>query len=319
MRAEDQASYYKHIEAVLDFHPQITMDDGGDLISFIHLKRKNQIAEIIGSTEETTTGVIRLKSMEKDKALQVPVVAVNHSKTKHMFDNRYGTGQSTLDGIMRATNILLAGKKFVVCGYGWCGKGVAMRARGMGAQVVVTEVDPIKALEALMDGFLVMPIAKASLVGDIFVTVTGDKNVISFANIQKMKDKAILANSGHFNVEIDIDTMEKNSVKRTIRPSVEEYTLANKSRRYLLGEGRLINLAAAEGHPAEVMDMSFANQAEACEFLVKNKDLLENKVYKLPLEIDRKIALLKLDAMGIEIDKLTDEQEKYLTTWQEGT
>ena len=319
VRAEDQASYYKHIEAVLDFHPQITMDDGGDLISFIHLKRKNQIAEIIGSTEETTTGVIRLKSMEKDKALQVPVVAVNHSKTKHMFDNRYGTGQSTLDGIMRATNILLAGKKFVVCGYGWCGKGVAMRARGMGAQVVVTEVDPIKALEALMDGFLVMPIAKASLVGDIFVTVTGDKNVISFANIQKMKDKAILANSGHFNVEIDIDTMEKNSVKRTIRPSVEEYTLANKSRRYLLGEGRLINLAAAEGHPAEVMDMSFANQAEACEFLVKNKDLLENKVYKLPLEIDRKIALLKLDAMGIEIDKLTDEQEKYLTTWQEGT
>jgi len=320
VRGEDKKTYYRHIEAILDQRPQITMDDGGDLISVLHKDRVNQLAEVIGSNEETTTGVIRLKAMERDNALKIPVMAVNYSMTKHMFDNRYGTGQSTIDGIMRATNLLLSGKKFVVCGYGWCGRGLAQRARGMGASVTVTEVDAVKALEAGMDGFTVMPISDASPIGDIFVTVTGDKNVITWKNIQKMKDGSVLANSGHFNVEIDVAEMEKQATKKSrIRPAVDEYILKDGSRRYLLGEGRLINLAAAEGHPAEVMDMSFANQALACEWLVINRGKLENKVYRLPENLDREIAKLKLVAMGIKIDKLTKEQKNYLSSWQEGT
>ena len=319
-RGEDKNTYYRHIEEVLDKRPRITLDDGGDLISILHTQRKKQLSEIIGSNEETTTGVIRLKAMERDNALRVPVMAVNYSLTKHMFDNRYGTGQSTIDGILRATNILLAGKKFVVCGYGWCGRGLAKRARGMGAQVTVTEVDPVKALEAVMDGFEVMTVNKASKSGDIFVTVTGDKNVITWENIRLMKNGAILANSGHFNIEIEVEKMKINSKKvRRLRPSVEEYTLKDGSKRYLLGEGRLVNLAAAEGHPAEVMDMSFANQALACEWLIKNKGKMENRIYQLPEKIDREIASLKLNAMGIKIDKLTAEQRDYLTSWSEGT
>ena len=317
---EDKETYYRHIYSVLDYHPQITMDDGGDLIYTLHTERQKQLKELLGSNEETTTGVIRLKAMEKDKALKVPVVAVNYSQTKHMFDNRYGTGQSTLDGILRATNILLAGKKFVVAGYGWCGRGLAMRARGMGANVIVTEIDSVKALEAVMDGFLVMPINKAAESGDIFVTVTGDKNVITLSDILKMKDGTILANSGHFNLEIDLDSLKKETKSiRKIKQSVEEYILKNGTKRYVLAEGRLVNLAAAEGHPDEVMDMSFANQALAAEYLVKNRGKLENKVYQLPSEIDKNIARLKLLAMGITIDKLTAEQEKYLSSWQEGT
>ena len=320
VRGEDQKTYYKHIEAVLDELPQITMDDGGDLVSVVHTKRKNQLDSMIGSTEETTTGVIRLKSMEKEKVLKVPVVAVNYSQTKHMFDNRYGTGQSTIDGILRSTNILLAGKKIVVVGYGWCGRGVASRARGMGAQVIVCEVDAVRALEAVMEGYEVMNMEQASRKGDIFVTVTGNKSVISLDHILRMKSGSILCNSGHFNVEIDILSLEKSAVKkRRVRHEVSEFTLSDRSIRYVLAEGRLINLAAAEGHPAEVMDMSFANQALACEFLVKNKGKLENKVYKLPDEIDNRIASLKLEAMGIKIDKLTEEQKKYLSSWQEGT
>src|SRR3989344_3133724 len=320
VRGEDKKTYYRHIEAILDQRPQITMDDGGDLISVLHKDRVNQLAEVIGSNEETTTGVIRLKAMERDNALKIPVMAVNYSMTKHMFDNRYGTGQSTIDGIMRATNLLLSGKKFVVCGYGWCGRGLAQRARGMGASVTVTEVDAVKALEAVMDGFTVMPISDASPIGDIFVTVTGDKNVITWKNIQKMKDGSVLANSGHFNVEIDVAEMEKQATKKSrIRPAVDEYILKDGSRRYLLGEVRLINLAAAEGHPAEVMDMSFANQALACEWLVINRGKLENKDYRLPENLDREIAKLKLVAMGIKIDKLTKEQKNYLSSWQEGT
>lgn len=320
VNGEDKQSYYRHINSVLDFHPQITMDDGGDLIFTIHTKRRNQLNEIIGSNEETTTGVIRLRAMEKDKALEVPVIAVNYSQTKHMFDNRYGTGQSTIDGILRATNILLAGKKFVVCGYGWCGRGLANRARGMGASVIITEIDPVKALEAVMDGFEVMKIADAAKIGDIFVTVTGDKHVISFEHIKTMKDKAILANSGHFDIEIDLNTLSKKSQKiRRIKTNVEEYQLSGGSRRYVLSQGRLVNLAAAEGHPDEVMDMSFANQALACEYLVKNKGRLQNKVYQLPEDIDKNIAALKLKALGISIDKLTEEQKKYLSSWKEGT
>lgn len=320
IKGEDKISYYHHLNQVLDFHPQITLDDGADLVSLLHSERKFQLKEVIGSNEETTTGIIRLKAMEKDKALKIPVFAVNDSDTKHMFDNRYGTGQSTLDGIMRATNILLAGKKFVICGYGWCGRGLASRARGMGAHVIITEVDSIKALEAVMDGFTVMPISEAVKSGDIFVTVTGDKNVISLEHIMKMKNGAIIANSGHFNVEVAVDALtRKAKATRKIREYVDEYTLKDGTKRYVLGEGRLINLAAAEGHPAEVMDMSFANQALACEFWIKNKNKLEVKVYSIDRKMDQEIARLKLEAMGIKIDKLTMEQKHYLGSWQEGT
>ncbi len=320
IKGEDTKTYYKHLNNVLDMHPHITMDDGADLVSLLHKERPKQLPEMIGSSEETTTGVIRLKAMAADNALKIPVYAVNDSDTKHMFDNRYGTGQSTLDGIMRATNILLAGKRFVVAGYGWCGRGLASRARGMGALVIVTEVDPIKALEAVMDGYEVMRIADAARVGDIFVTVTGDKNVISFEHMIKMKDGAIIANSGHFNVEIAIDALEaKSKSKRTIREFVDEYTLKDGTKRYVLGEGRLINLAAAEGHPAEVMDMSFANQALAAEFFVQNRGKLSVQVYTVSPQMDREIAKLKLIAMGVKFDTLTSEQKHYLNSWQEGT
>lgn len=321
IKGEDSKTYYQHLNAALDYHPQITMDDGADLVSLLHTKRQNQIKEIIGSSEETTTGVIRLKAMEKDKALRLPVVAVNDSDTKHLFDNRYGTGQSTIDGIIRATNMLLAGKKFVVCGYGWCGRGVAMRARGMGADVIVTEVDSVKALEAAMDGFLVMTLDKAiAEKADIIVSVTGDKHVISLPHMKKMKDGAVIANSGHFDVEIDMAGLEKyKKSKRRIRHQLDEYVLPNGKKLYVLGEGRLVNLAAAEGHPAEVMDMSFANQALAAEWLHANSKKLEPKVYVLPKELDTKVALLKLQAMGITIDVLTEEQKRYLSSWTEGT
>jgi len=319
-KGEDNADYYRHLRTVLDFHPQITMDDGADLISELHKNRKKQIKEMFGSSEETTTGVIRLRAMEKDGALKLPVLAVNDSKTKYLFDNRYGTGQSTIDGILRATNILLAGKNFVVVGYGWCSRGIAMRARGMGAKVIVCEVNPVRALEALMDGFQVMKMSKAVTIGDIFVTATGDKYVIGQKHLKKMKDGAILANSGHFNVEINIPALEKMAKKkRRLRPFLDEYQLVDGRRIYLLGEGRLINLAAGEGHPAEVMDMSFANQALAVEFFLKNKGKLENRVYKLPSKIDQKVARIKLEAMGASIDCLTREQKKYLTSWKEGT
>lgn len=320
IKGEDTKTYYQHLNAVLDTHPQITMDDGADLVSLLHKERPKQITEMIGSSEETTTGVIRLKAMEKDKALKIPVFAVNDSDTKHMFDNRYGTGQSTLDGIMRATNMLLAGKVFVVAGYGWCGRGLASRARGMGALVVVTEVDPIKALEAVMDGFQVMRLKDAVKVGDIFVTVTGDKNVISLDHIIHMKDGAKIANSGHFNVEVAVEELEKRAKsKRTVRTYVDEYTLKDGTKRFILGEGRLINLVAAEGHPAEVMDMSFANQALAAEFFVKNRDRLKVKVYTISKKMDSEIARLKLAAIGVKIDRLTAEQKHYLHSWQEGT
>lgn len=320
IKGEDTKTYYKHLNAVLDTHPNITMDDGADLVSLLHKERPDQLSEIIGSSEETTTGVIRLKAMAKDGALKIPVYAVNDSDTKHMFDNRYGTGQSTIDGILRATNILLAGKKFVIAGYGWCGRGLASRARGMGAHVVVTEVDAVKALEAVMDGFEVMRIGDAARSGDIFVTVTGDKNVISLDHIMRMKDGAIIANSGHFNVEVAVDELEKKAIsRRQIREYVEEFTLKGGSRRYVLGQGRLINLAAAEGHPAEVMDMSFANQALAAEFFVKQKGKLKVQVYMISPEMDREIAKLKLIAMGIKFDTLTKEQHHYLNSWQEGT
>jgi adenosylhomocysteinase len=333
IKGEDNKTYYNHLNAVLEFKPQITMDDGADLINLVHKfkiqgakgkttiqKSKTEQWEFYGSSEETTTGVIRLKAMEKDKALMVPVVAVNDSDTKHLFDNRYGTGQSTIDGIMRATNILLAGKTFVVCGYGWCSRGIAMRAKGMGANVVVTEVDPVRALEAAMDGYRVMKISQAAKIGDIFVTATGDKQVISLAMINQMKSGAILANSGHFDVEVDVAGLERTKKsKRRIRPSLDEYVLAGRKKVYLLGEGRLVNLAAAEGHPAEVMDMSFANQALAAEYFIKNKGKLENKVYVLPQRLDQQVAKLKLKAMGMSIDRLTREQKKYLSSWQEGT
>ena len=320
IKGESGKTYYEHLGSVLDCHPQITMDDGGDLVTLLHTKRKNQLSEIIGSSEETTTGVIRLRAMEKEGVLGVPVIAANDSDTKHLFDNRYGTGQSTLDGIIRATNILLAGKYFVVCGYGYCGRGLAMRAKGMGAKVIVTEVNPVRALEAGMEGYDVAKIEDASKIGDIFVTVTGDINVITADNMVTMKNGAILANSGHFNVELDLTGLEKKKKsKRTVRPYVEEYILPSGKRLYVLGEGRLINLVAAEGHPAEVMDMSFANQALAAEYLIKNKGKLENKVYRLPEKIDQEIARLKVKAMGWGLDDLTPEQKKYLTSWQEGT
>jgi len=320
IKGEDNKTYFEHLNAVLDVHPTITMDDGGDLIYALHTSRKAQLKELIGSSEETTTGVIRLKAMEKEGALKLPVIAVNDSDTKHLFDNRYGTGQSTIDGILRATNILLAGKTFVVGGYGWCSRGIAMRAAGMGANVIVTEVDPIRGLEAAMDGYRVMTMSDAAKVGDIFVSATGDKHVISLNIMKNMKDGAIVANSGHFDVEIDMAGLEKlKKTKRRLRPSLDEYVLPTGKKLYILGEGRLVNLAAAEGHPAEVMDMSFANQALAAEFFVKNKGKLTNKVHVLPRDLDLQVASLKLDAMGIGIDTLTKEQQKYLSSWDEGT
>jgi len=320
IKGEDEEIYYQHIEAVLSKKPHITMDDGADLISTLHKNHPELIENVIGGTEETTTGVIRLKAMAKDGALKYPVIAVNEALTKHLFDNRYGTGQSTIDGILRATNRLLSGSVFVVAGYGWCGKGVAMRAKGMGAEVIVTEIDPIKAIEARMDGFRVMPMAKAAKSGDIFCTVTGDINVIREEHFKVMKDGAIVSNSGHFNVEIDIPALEKMAVKkRSVRDFVDEYTMEDGRRIYLLAEGRLVNLSAAEGHPASVMDMSFANQALSAEYLVKEKKNLRQDVYVVPGHIDRQVAELKLKAMGIEIDELTPEQIEYLNSWEMGT
>ncbi len=321
---ESQEVYYRHLRQVLDQHPKITMDDGADLISLLHKERPDQIAEIIGSSEETTTGVLRLKNMEKDGALKLPVVAVNESKTKHLFDNRYGTGQSVIDGILRATNILLAGKTFVICGYGWCGKGVAMRAKGMGAKIIVCEVDPIKALEAVMDGFEVMPIDDAAAKGDVFVTVTGNKNVIDSVAIESLKSGAILANAGHFDVEINIDYLKQHSLEvKEINRNLTSYLMKRDDGRdylvHVLSEGRLVNLAAADGHPAEVMDMSFANQALAAEWLLTNETLLLQNVHSLPEELDKEVAKLKLLAMNVKIDRLTTEQEAYLMGWKEGT
>lgn len=320
VKGEDNKLYYKHINQALDQRPHITMDDGADLVSTLHTARQDLIRNIIGSTEETTTGVIRLRSMQKAGTLAFPVIAVNDSQTKFMFDNRYGTGQSTLDGIIRATNILLAGSTVVVAGYGWCGRGLAMRARGLGANVIVTEVDSVKGLEAVMDGFRVMPMAQAAKLGDVFVTVTGNLNVVRPEHFRAMKDGAIVCNSGHFNVELDIDGLKKISKSvRTTREFVEEYTLKSGSRVVILGEGRLINLAAAEGHPASVMDMSFANQALAAEMLVKKGKSMEKRVYALPVEIDQRIAQIKLQALGTRIDLLTPEQKKYLASWEMGT
>lgn len=320
LRGIDQKGYYQHISKTLDCKPQLTMDDGADLVTMIHKSRKELIANIIGGTEETTTGVIRLRSMEKDGILQYPIIAVNDALTKHLFDNRYGTGQSTIDGLLRSTNILLAGKIVVICGYGWCARGVANRARGMGARVIVTEVDPLKALEAVMDGFQVTTIKQAARIGDIFITLTGNKNVISKSEFIIMKNGAILANAGHFNVEIDIATLEKLAVeKEEVRNGVLSYIFPNQKRLYLLAEGRLLNLAAAEGHPASVMDMSFANQALSIEYLARKANSLLKKVYSVPQEIDRQIALLKLQSMGIKIDKLSTLQRNYLGSWQEGT
>ncbi len=321
IKGEDNVTYYKHITAALDHKPHMTMDDGADLVSTIHKERRELLDEIVGGTEETTTGVIRLRAMAADKALQFPVIAVNDAMTKHFFDNRYGTGQSTLDGIIRATNVLLAGKVFVVVGYGWCARGLAMRARGMGSQVVVTEVDPLKALEAVMDGYQVMPMAQAAKIGDIFCTLTGDINVVDKHHFEVMKDGAIVANSGHFNVEINIPALAElaKGEPKLVRPFVEQYEMKDGRKINLLGEGRLINLAAAEGHPASVMDMSFANQALSAEYMVKNADKLEKKVYTVPAEIDAEIARIKLEAMGVSIDTLTAEQVKYLNSWEEGT
>ena len=320
IRGIDKNSYYRHITKTLDIKPNITMDDGADLVSTIHSKRKNLIKDIIGGTEETTTGVIRLRSMEKEGALQYPIIAVNDALTKHLFDNRYGTGQSTIDGLLRATNILLAGKIVVICGYGWCARGVANRARGMGARVIITEIDHLKALEAVMDGFQVTTIRKAAKTGDIFITLTGNKNVISKKEFLLMKDGVILANSGHFNVEIDLPSLEELTInKEAVRDNVVSYRLKDEKRIYLLAEGRLLNLAAAEGHPASVMDMSFANQALCIEYLFKEGKSLSKKVYSVPRDIDQKIAFLKLESIGIKIDQLTSEQKRYLASWQEGT
>ena len=319
-KGEDDVTYYKNLRAVLDHKPQITMDDGADLVSTIHRERRDLLEGIIGGTEETTTGVIRLRAMAADGALEFPVMAVNDAMTKHFFDNRYGTGQSTIDGIIRATNMLLAGKNFVVAGYGWCGRGLANRARGMGANVIVTEVDPLVALEAVMDGFRVMPMLEAAKVGDIFITVTGDLNVVDKEDFEVMKDGALVGNSGHFNSEINLPALESMSVnKRLVRPFVEAYELSDGRSINVLGEGRLINLAAAEGHPASVMDMSFANQALGAEYMIKHQGSLEKRVYNVPEEIDREIARLKLESMGVMIDTLTPEQVKYLNSWEEGT
>jgi adenosylhomocysteinase len=320
IKGEDHETYYRHIHAVIDSLPQITMDDGADVVGLLHTERTDAAKGVIGGTEETTTGVIRLKSMEQDGVLRYPIIAVNEAMTKHMFDNRYGTGQSTLDGIIRATNRMIAGKTVVVVGYGWCGRGFATRAKGHGADVVVLEVDPLRALEALMDGFRVMPMAEVAPVGDVFVTATGDIHVIRKEHFEVMKDGAIVANTGHFNVEIDIPALESLSVaRRQVREFVEEFTLADGRNIYLLGEGRLINLAAAEGHPSSVMDMSFANQALAAEFMVKNAASLEKKVYDVSAEQDEQIARLKLASLGAGIDTLTPEQVKYLGSWNQGT
>ncbi|HEY97832.1 MAG TPA: adenosylhomocysteinase [Dehalococcoidia bacterium] len=320
IKGEDEKTYYKHINTALDHKPQLTIDDGADLVSTIHTQRRDLIDGVYGGAEETTTGIIRLRSMYRAGQLKYPIIAINDAQTKHFFDNRYGTGQSTLDGITRATNILWAGKKVVVCGYGWCGRGLAMRARGMGAHVIVIEVEPVYALEAVMDGYQVMPLLEAAKIGDIFITVTGDKNVIDKKHFEVMKDGAILANSGHFNAEINIPALEAMSKKkRTVRTYVEEYTLGDGRCLYLLGEGRLINLAAAEGHPASVMDMSFANQALCMEYMVQNKGKLDIRVHPVPEEIDSEVARLKLKAIGVAIDTLTAEQQKYLASWEEGT
>jgi adenosylhomocysteinase len=320
IKGEDNDTYYAHIEAAVDHKPQLTMDDGADVIGILHAHRREQLGDVIAGTEETTTGVIRLKALERDGALGFPVIAVNEANTKHLFDNRYGTGQSTIDGIIRATNVLLAGRKFVVAGYGWVGRGVAMRARGLGAHVIVTEVDSLRALEAVMDGYEVLPMAKAAEIGDIFCTATGDKGVIAREHMERMKDGAILCNTGHFNVEIEIPALRSLAAEtRTAREFVEEFRLEDGRRLYLIADGRLVNLSAAEGHPAQVMDMSFANQALSAEWAVANAATLERKVYPVPQDIDDEIARLKLDTLGVEIDRLTEEQAKYLASWDEGT
>jgi adenosylhomocysteinase len=320
IKGEDNLTYYKHINAAIDHKPHITMDDGADVVSTLHKDRRELLENVIGGTEETTTGVIRLRAMAADGALAFPVVAVNDAMTKHFFDNRYGTGQSTMDGIIRATNVLIAGKTFVVGGYGWCARGLAMRARGMGANVIVTEIDPLKALEAVMDGFRVMPMIEAAPIGDIFCTLTGDLHVLDKHHFEVMKDGAIISNSGHFNVEINIPALEEMADEKIrVRPMIDQFLLPDGRRLNLLAEGRLVNLAAAEGHPSSVMDMSFANQALSAEFMVRNSDNLDNKVYPVPEEIDAEIARLKLESMDIDIDVLTDEQIKYLNSWQEGT
>jgi adenosylhomocysteinase len=320
IRGEDEKRYYKHINTALDHKPQLTVDDGADLVTTLHSKRAELIGDVIGGTEETTTGVIRLRSLEKAGKLKYPLIAINDARTKYLFDNRYGTGQSTIDGITRATNILWAGRAVVVCGYGWCGHGAALRAQGLGARVIVTEVEPVRALEAVMDGYQVMPIVEAARIGDVFITVTGDINVIDKAALQAMKDGAILANSGHFNVEINIPALASLAkTKRQIKPLVDEYTLKDGRRLYLLAEGRVVNLAAAEGHPASVMDMSFANQALCLEYLVKKRGSLKARVYPVPEAIDEQVARLKLESMGINIDSLTPEQKQYLASWEQGT
>jgi len=320
IKGEDNETYYQHILAAIDHRPQITMDDGADLVNVLHSKRQDVLDYVIGGTEETTTGLLRLRAMAREGVLRYPIIAVNDADTKHMFDNRYGTGQSTIDGIIRATNFLLAGSKFVIAGYGWCGRGLASRARGAGAEVIVTEIDPTKALEAVMDGFRVMSMPEAARIGDVFCTVTGNKNVLTNEHFEVMKNGAIIANSGHFNVEIDIPSLEKmSSSKRTTRQFVEEYSLKDGRKINLLGEGRLINLASAEGHPPSVMDMSFADQALSVEFIVKNASQLEKTVHKVPEELDKRVARLKLESMGIKIDRLTPEQEEYQAGWSEGT
>ncbi len=320
IKGEDKATYYSHIVSALDHKPEITMDDGADLVTMILTKRQDLLSGVMGGTEETTTGVIRLRSMANDGVLKFPIISVNDADTKHLFDNRYGTGQSTIDGILRATNLLFAGLRVVVCGYGWCGRGVAMRAKGLGSDVIITEVNPTRALEAIMDGFRVMPLTEAAKVGDVFVTVTGDKSVISGEHFKLMKDGAVVANSGHFNVELNLLALEKLAVKkRQTRDFVDEYTLKGGRKIYVLGEGRLINLAAAEGHPAVVMDMSFADQALSVEYMVKNAKKLEAKVYPVPTDIDQNVARLKLESLGVRIDSLTREQAKYLASWSEGT
>jgi adenosylhomocysteinase len=320
IKGEDNATYYAHVSAALDHKPQLTMDDGADLVTTLLTKRTDLVPNVIAGTEETTTGVIRLRAMAADGTLKYPIIAVNDAQTKHFFDNRYGTGQSTIDGILRATNLLIAGLRFVIAGYGWCGRGVAMRAKGLGADVIITEINPVRAIEAVMDGFRVMPMTEAVKIGDIFVTVTGNKSVLAAEHFERIKDGAVICNSGHFNVEIDIPALERLSIsKRSVRPMIEEYQLKDGRNVYLLAEGRLVNLAAAEGHPAAVMDMSFANQALAAEYLLQHAKELKNQVYPVPEHLDRQIAKLKLESMGVQVDKLTPDQEHYLASWQEGT